>query len=47
MELCDVKENYNIAAKMGSDEFLLRIIFYNIYTAYTQTIGNNLRTILS
>ena len=41
MELCDVKENYNIAAKMGSDEFLLRI------TAYTQTIGNNLRTILS
>ena len=51
METFDVKENYNIAATMGCDEFILCIfdtaLFYSICTAYTKTIGNNLSTILS
>ena len=42
MEIFDVKENYDIAATMGSDEFILSIFRY---TAYIQTIDNNLSII--
>ena len=43
METFDVKENYDIAATMGSDEFILSIFRY---TAYIQSIGNTLSIIL-
>ena len=53
METFDVKENYNIAATMGCDEFILSIFdtgsqtFYNTYTVYTKTTGSSLSIILS